>query len=94
MILFQSLNQSDIYGALPQVLYKVDKWRINYDDVSFKDIIGEGAFGIVWQAKIGERTVACKLLKGENFNSNERFQFDKAGSWLKIKNRMIQGFWV
>ncbi|XP_044746060.1 tyrosine-protein kinase receptor torso-like isoform X2 [Coccinella septempunctata] len=59
----QSFGRTQQYRSLPQVVYTIDKWQINLDDVTLKAVIGEGAFGIVWQANIGDTTVACKLLK-------------------------------
>ncbi|XP_045483069.1 tyrosine-protein kinase receptor torso-like [Harmonia axyridis] len=72
----QSFSQIDQYSYPPQVLYTADKWHINFDDVTFKAVIGEGAFGVVWQANIGEKTVACKILK-ENASADEVRQLNQ-----------------
>lgn len=46
----------------------VDQWEIKQDEIKFDQIIGNGAFGVVWKGSIktkDDSTVAIKMLKGK-----------------------------
>ncbi|KAL3287014.1 hypothetical protein HHI36_001500 [Cryptolaemus montrouzieri] len=54
----------------------IDKWEIPGGSLDFKTILGEGAFGIVWHAMLGNTHVACKVLK-ENATADEKRQLQQ-----------------
>jgi hypothetical protein len=87
-------NQSNTnhYFAVSAVKQEEElfKFLLTFDDIVLGDKLGQGSYGIVYKAKYKGETVACKMINGEEANTEEFLQEAKVMSTIPPHPNVIR----